>query len=38
VWIEKTTVETLLVAVEALLPAEAAKILVAFYFGSTHGK
>jgi hypothetical protein len=37
-WIEKTTVETLLVAVEALPPAEAAKILVAFYFNATNGK
>jgi hypothetical protein len=31
-WIEKTAVETLLIATEELPPAEAAKLLLGFYF------
>ena len=37
-WIEKTTVETLLVAAEVLPPSDAAKLLVAFYFRATQRK
>ena len=37
-WIEKTTLETLLIATEELPPAEASKLLLAFYFKALKAK
>jgi hypothetical protein len=37
-WMEKTTVETLLIAVEELPPNDAARLLTAFYFRAIRAK